>query len=183
MVTPLVAPTVMVPCDTASVVISVSPVFGLSDTEIPLSEIAVFSLPLSEAGTVSDTVVVSASVMATVFVPDWRCVGVGRLHRQAVGAVIVDVAGVVRVRARVSAASIAAAVPVSVTVPLPLPPMVTPLVAPTVMVPCDTASVVISVSPVLGPSDTEIPLSEIAVFSLPLSEAGPSPTPSSCRPA
>ncbi len=70
MVTPLVAPTVMVPCDTASVVISVSPVLGPSDTEIPLSEIAVFSLPLSEAGTVSDTVVVSASVMPTVFVPD-----------------------------------------------------------------------------------------------------------------
>ena len=70
LVTPLVVPTVMVPCDTASVVCSMSPVFGPSDTEIPLSEIAVFSLPLSEAGTASDTVVVSASVMPTVFVPD-----------------------------------------------------------------------------------------------------------------
>ena len=71
MVTPLVAPTVMVQCDTASVVISVSPVLGPSDTEIPLSEIAVFSLPpRNEAGTASDTVVVSASVMPTVFVPD-----------------------------------------------------------------------------------------------------------------
>ena len=70
MVTPLVAPTVMVPCDTASVVISVSPGLGPSDTEIPLSEIAVFSLPLSEAGTASDTIIISASMMPTVFVPD-----------------------------------------------------------------------------------------------------------------
>ena len=70
---PSSVPTVMVPCDTVSVVCSTSPVFGVSDTEIaldPLSEIAVFSLPLSEAGSASDTVVVSASVMPTVCVPD-----------------------------------------------------------------------------------------------------------------
>ena len=71
MVTPLVVPTVMVPCDTVSVVVSVSAgVRTIRHRECPLSEIAVFSLPLSEAGTVSDTVVVSASVIATVFVPD-----------------------------------------------------------------------------------------------------------------
>ena len=69
---PSSVPTVMVPCDTVSIVCSTSPVFGVSDTVIALaslSAIAVFSLPLSEAGSASDTVVVSASVMPTVCGP------------------------------------------------------------------------------------------------------------------
>ena len=70
MVTPVVVSTLILPCDTVSTVCSRSAVFGPSDTEIPLSEIAVFSLPLSEAGTVSDTVVVSATWIATVFVAE-----------------------------------------------------------------------------------------------------------------
>ena len=70
MVTPLIAPTVMVSCEHRQRRDSVSAVLGPSDTEMPLSEIAMFSLPLSEAGTASDTVVVSASMMPTVFVPD-----------------------------------------------------------------------------------------------------------------
>ena len=54
-----------------------------------------------------------------------------------------------------SAALIAAAVPVSLTKPLSLSLIVTPLVAATVMLPCDTASVVVSVSPVFGVSVTD----------------------------
>ena len=68
--------------------------------------------------------------MPTVFVPDVALLLVSVLHRQAVGAVVVEVAGVVAFVLVVSAASIAAAVPVSVTVPVPLPLMVTLLVAP-----------------------------------------------------
>ena len=70
MVTPVVVSTLILPCDTVSTVCSRSAVFGPSDTEIPLSEIAVFSLTPGEAGTVSDTVVVSATWIATVFVAE-----------------------------------------------------------------------------------------------------------------
>ena len=83
-----------------------------------------------------------------------------------------------------SAAVICAAVPLSVTELLPLAPptMVTPVVVSTLILPCDTVSTVCSRSAVFGPSDTEIPLSEIAVFSLTAQrEEAPSPTPSSYR--
>ena len=71
MVTPVVVSTLILPCDTVSTVCSRSAVFGPSDTEIPLSESAVFSLTASvEVGTVSDTVVVSATWIATVFVAE-----------------------------------------------------------------------------------------------------------------
>ena len=68
-VVPPADPTVMPPLVTASVVVSRSPTFGVSDTDTnPFSEIAVFSVPLS-AVTVSVTVVASATVIATVCVP------------------------------------------------------------------------------------------------------------------
>ena len=144
MVTPLVAPTVMVPCDTASVVFSVSPVLGHRYRN-PAQRDRRVLVAADEAGTASDTVVVWASVMSTVFVPDVALL-LGRSSLAAgCRAVIVEVAGVVRVRGSAPRRS--------------LPPsrsaspcryrcrtMVTPLVAATVMVPCDTASVVISVS-------------------------------------
>ena len=62
--------TVMVPFDTVSTVVSVSPVFGVSATETPASGIAVFSSPLSAGGTLSDTIAVSATVIAAVWAPE-----------------------------------------------------------------------------------------------------------------
>jgi hypothetical protein len=75
--TSLGVPIVMVPFDTFSVMVSESLVFGetdtviaLSDAEIPVVEVAVCSLTVSEAGVVSDTVVASVIVIGTVFEAD-----------------------------------------------------------------------------------------------------------------
>ena len=67
---PLPPGTLRVPFVTVSTVVSVSPVFGVSATETPASEIAVFSLPLSAGGTISDMTAVSATVIAAVWAPE-----------------------------------------------------------------------------------------------------------------
>ena len=67
---PLPPGTLRVPFVTVNTVVSVSPVFGVSATETPASGIAVFSLPLSAGGTLSDTIAVSATVIAAVWAPE-----------------------------------------------------------------------------------------------------------------
>jgi hypothetical protein len=60
----------MLPWLAVSAMLRGSAVLGLSDTEMPASEIALFSLPLSVVGTVSLTVVELLMVMAAVLVPE-----------------------------------------------------------------------------------------------------------------
>jgi hypothetical protein len=62
-------PMEIVPADTFSTVVSVSPLLGLSATEMPASETGLPMAPLNEVGTVSLTVAVSATVMPAVCAP------------------------------------------------------------------------------------------------------------------
>src|ERR1700677_5185335 len=149
-----VVSTVMAPWLTERVVVRMSVVLGVSATEMLASEIGLFSLPLSVAGTVSVTVVELLMVMLAVCGP-------------ALAPLLVSVVVLA------SAALMAAAVPVSVTDPLVLPTTVMPLtVVSTVMAPWLTERVVVRMSVVLGVSATEMLASEIGLFSLPLSVAG-----------